>query len=449
MALRDLPAVHSVATAAQSAAPGVAPAVLTTLARSVLAECRAAVRAGAAAPTLDALVRQVLAQLDQLARPSLRPVINASGVLIQTNLGRAPLSSAALAAISAVGAGYSNLEYDLGAGERSSRSVHLAAQLSRLTGAEAALVVNNAAAALLLVLSGLAAGREVLVSRGQAVEIGGGFRIPDVLRQSGCRLVDVGTTNRTYAQDYAAALTPDSAAMLRVHSSNFRLTGFVHEPALAELAAIARSAGIALVDDLGSGALLDTAQFGLAAEPTVRQSLEAGADVVVFSGDKLLGGPQAGIILGRQALLRDLARHPLLRALRVDKTTIAALAATLAAYERGNAFSEIPIWRMISAPVAALRERAEQILARLPAGSIVASESTVGGGSLPGATLPSVALAFDPAHPDALAERLRRGDPPLVARINAGRVLVDLRSVLPEQDAALARALLDALGQPD
>jgi L-seryl-tRNA(Ser) seleniumtransferase len=438
-----------VATAAQSVAPGVAPAVLTALARSVLAECRAAVRAGAAVPTLDTLVRRVLDQLDQLARPSLRPVINASGVLIQTNLGRAPLSGAALAAISAVGAGYSNLEYDLGAGERSSRSVHLAAQLSRLTGAEAALVVNNAAAALLLVLGGLAAGREVLVSRGQAVEIGGGFRIPDVLRQSGCRLVDVGTTNRTYAEDYAAALTPDSAAILRVHSSNFRLTGFVHEPTLAELAAIARSAGIPLVDDLGSGALIDTAQFGLAAEPTVRQSLEAGADVVVFSGDKLLGGPQAGIILGRQALLRDLARHPLLRALRVDKTIIAALAATLAAYERGSALREIPIWRMISAPLAALRERAEQILARLPAGSIVASESTVGGGSLPGATLPSLALALDPAHPDALAERLRRGDPPLVARINAGRVLVDLRSVLPEEDAALARALLDALSQPD
>lgn len=448
MALRDLPAVHSVATAAQPAAPAAAPAVLTALARAELAECRAAVLAGAAVPSLEVIVGRVLARLAALGQPSLRPVINGSGVLIQTNLGRAPLSGAALAAISAVGAGYSNLEYDLESGERSSRSVHLAAQLTRLTGAEAALVVNNAAAALLLVLSGLAAGREVLVSRGQAVEIGGGFRIPDVLRQSGCRLVDVGTTNRTYAADYAAALTPDSAAILRVHSSNFRLTGFVHEPALAELAAITRTAGIALVDDLGSGALVDTQQFGLAPEPTVRQSLEAGADVVVFSGDKLLGGPQAGVILGRRALLQELARHPLLRALRVDKTTIAALSATLAAYERGSAFSEIPIWRMISAPLAGLRERAERIAAQLDHAAVVASESTVGGGSLPGATLPSVALAFDPAQPDAFAACLRRGDPPLVARINAGRVLVDLRSVLPEEDVALARVLRDALGQP-
>ncbi|HYF61399.1 MAG TPA: L-seryl-tRNA(Sec) selenium transferase [Herpetosiphonaceae bacterium] len=449
MALRDLPAVHSVATAAQPAAPDTAPAVLTALARAELAECRAAVRAGAAAPPLDAIVGRVLARLAALERPSLRPVINGSGVLIQTNLGRAPLSGAALAAIGAVGAGYSNLEYDLDAGERSSRSVHLAAQLTRLTGAEAALAVNNAAAAMLLVLSGLAAGREVLVSRGQAVEIGGGFRIPDVLRQSGCRLVDVGTTNRTYAADYAAALTPDSAAILRVHSSNFRLTGFVHEPALAELAAVARSAGIVLVDDLGSGALVDTGQFGLDPEPTVRQSLEAGADVVVFSGDKLLGGPQAGIIVGRRALLQNLARHPLLRALRVDKTAIAALSATLAAYERGSAFGEIPIWRMISAPLADLRERAERIAAGLGQAAVVASESTVGGGSLPGATLPSVALAFDAAHPDVFAARLRRGDPPLVARINAGRVLVDLRSVLPEEDAGLARVLREALARPD
>ena len=438
MSLRDLPAVHVVVAAAARQTPEIVTALLTQAARAVLAECRAAVHDGAAVPALAAIVERVLEHIATEQMPSLRPVINASGVIIQTNLGRAPLSVAARRAMSAIAAGYSNLEYDLEAGERGSRSVHSAAQWTRLTGAEAALVVNNAAAALLLTLSGLANGREVLVSRGQAVEIGGGFRIPDVLRQSGCTLVDVGTTNRTYAADYTAAITSNTAAIVRVHSSNFRLIGFVHEPTLRELATVAQAANIVLIDDLGSGALLDTAQYGLAPEPTVQESLAAGADVVIFSGDKLLGGPQAGIILGQQTTINTLAKHPLLRALRVDKITLAGLAATLQAYERGTATSEIPVWQMISASVASLRMRAERIVAALPdPPSIVASESTVGGGSLPGATLPSVALAFDVAHPDQFAADLRRGDPPIISRINAGRVLLDLRSVLPEQDETL------------
>ena len=442
MSLRDLPAVHVVVAAAARQAPEIATVLLTQAARAVLAECRAAVHDGAAVPALAAIVERVLEHIATEQMPSLRPVINASGVIIQTNLGRAPLSVAARRAMSAIAAGYSNLEYDLEAGERGSRSVHSAAQWTRLTGAEAALVVNNAAAALLLTLSGLAVGREVLVSRGQAVEIGGGFRIPDVLRQSGCTLVDVGTTNRTYAADYTAAITPNTAAIVRVHSSNFRLIGFVHEPTLGELATVAQAANIVLIDDLGSGALLDTAQYGLAPEPTVQESLAAGADVVIFSGDKLLGGPQAGIILGKQTTINTLAKHPLLRALRVDKITLAGLAATLQAYERGTATSDIPVWQMISASVASLRMRAERIVAALPdPPSIVASESTVGGGSLPGATLPSVALAFDVAHPDQFAADLRRGDPPIISRINAGRVLLDLRSVLPEQDETLVRRM--------
>ena len=440
--VRAIPAVHAVVAAAQAAFPGLPAAALTEHVRAVLAECRRDAQAGTAVPPLGTIVERIQRQVQAAAQPALRTVINASGVVIQTNLGRAPLSLAARAAMDAAGAGYTNLEYDLLAGQRSSRSVHLAGRLARLSGAEGALVVNNAAAALLLALSGLAAGRGVLVSRGQAVEIGGGFRIPDVLAQSGCRLVDVGTTNRTYPSDYAAAITADTAAILRVHSSNFRLLGFVREPTLPELSSVARAAGLLLIDDLGSGALLDTSAFGLAAEPTVSQSVAAGADLVVFSGDKLLGGPQSGIIVGRKLYLDRLANHPLMRALRVDKMTIAGLAATLQAYERGTAAGEIPIWRMISASVATLRARASQIalaLSDLP--EVVESESTVGGGSLPGASLPSVALAFATANPDGLAARLRQAEPPIVARINNGRVLLDLRSVLPEQDPLLLDGL--------
>lgn len=442
LSLRALPAVHVVVAALQTSYPNTPLGGITSTTRAVIAKHRAAARGGQPIPTLDTIVEQVRLQLEAGTRPSLRSVLNASGVIIQTNLGRVPLSVAARSAINDAGAGYTNLEYDLTVGDRGSRSVHLAQQLTRLTGAEGALVVNNAAAALFFVLTVFASGGEVLLSRGQAVEIGGGFRIPDVLRQSGCRLVDVGTTNRTYASDYSAAITPSTTAILRVHSSNFRLLGFVHEPTLAELAAVSRAAKLMLIDDLGSGALLDTSQFGLAAEPTVQQSLAAGADMVVFSGDKLLGGPQAGIIVGRAAYLDQLANHALMRALRVDKQTIAGLAATLNAYERGTAVDELPLWQMISASVESLRQRAIRIAAGLaPAPAIVASACAVGGGSLPGRTLPGIALAFTPAHPDRFVARLRESDPPVIARIQAGHVLLELRSVLPEQDVTLTQVL--------
>ncbi len=440
-AYRNLPGVDALAEAALARLDGDAPArdVVVQLARAELAAARSLIGAGAAAPALPALAEAVVARARAATRPALLPLINATGVIIQTNLGRAPLSQAALQAMREVGQGYSNLEYDLAAGARGSRYDHLAGLLCRLTGAEAALAVNNNAAAIVLALSALAAGREVIVSRGQAVEIGGGFRIPDVLRQSGAALVEVGTTNRTYAHDYAAAIGERTALLLRVHTSNFRLVGFVHEAALADLAELARARGVPLLDDLGSGTLLPTAPYGLAPEPTVQESVAAGADLVTFSGDKLLGGPQAGLIVGRAALVGQLRKHPLARALRVDKTTLAGLEATLLAYARGRAAEEIPVWRMIAASPAALRARAERVAAAVGA-EVVACASAVGGGSLPGATLPSFAVA-PPGPPDALAQRLRQGRPPVVGRIAEGRLLLDMRSVLEDQEQDLIAAL--------
>ena len=405
------------------------------------------------ATLLEQLTARVTKRLMQLLTPSLRPVINATGVIIQTNLGRAPLSDAALLAMRAVGTGYSNLEYDLVGGQRGSRTVHLTKLLQQVTGAEAALAVNNNAAGIYLALSTLAAGREVIISRGQAVEIGGGFRIPDVLRQSGATLVEVGTTNRTYARDYEAAITERTALLLRVHTSNFRLVGFVHETSLAEMVAIGRKYGIAVLDDLGSGTLLSTAPYGLAPEPTVLESVAAGADLVTFSGDKLLGGPQAGLIVGRASLIAQLQRAPLARALRVDKTTIAGLEATLLAYLHERALEEIPVWRMIATPLSALETRATVLTDRLSDSirvAVVPCVSAVGGGSLPGETLPSIALALEcvpDAHwsPNRLASALRTGTPAVVARIADDRLWLDLRTVLPEQDSLLAECVLGAI----
>jgi L-seryl-tRNA(Ser) seleniumtransferase len=458
-AYRQLPAVEIVIQMLQQRPQSdrLPRAVLADAARAAIDEARQAIALGGTPPSSDELLDAAQRRAQAIAAPSLRPLINATGVIIQTNLGRAPLSAAALQAMREIGAGYSNLEYDLEAGDRGSRAVHVSALLCRLTGAEAALVVNNNAAAIVLALSALAAGREVLISRGQAVEIGGGFRIPDVLHQSGATLVEVGTTNRTYARDYAAAIGERTALLMRVHTSNFKLTGFVHETPLDELAALGRDHGVATLDDLGSGTLLPTAPYGLAPEPTVQESVAAGADVVTFSGDKLLGGPQAGLIVGRAELVARLRQHPLARALRVDKTTLAGLEATLLAYLHGRATEELPVWRMIAASPEELRARAERIAAALrqaqPPGanragalvSVVGCASAIGGGSLPGEILPSYAVAIAWPRPDELAQRLRRGAPPVVGRIAEGRMLLDIRTVLAEQEPELIDMVRAAL----
>jgi len=417
--------------------------------REVLMEARARVQQGEPAPSEAVLLEQAAARLARWHTPRPRPVINATGVILHTNLGRAPLSQAALEAIRAAAA-YSDLEFDLEAGERGERQAAVEDLLRRLTGAEAALVVNNNAAAVLLALTVLARGRGVLISRGQLIEIGGGFRIPEVMAQSGARLIEVGTTNRTHLRDYEEPLAQgeDIALILRAHLSNFRMIGFVSEVPLAELVALGARYGIPVMDDLGSGALLDTAAFGLAHEPMAQESIEAGAAVVCFSGDKLLGGPQAGIIVGKLELLARMRRHPLMRALRPDKLTLAALSATLIHYLKGEATREIPVWRMIAVSLPELEARAQDLTARLRADGIPAearpTRSTIGGGSLPGETLPSVALMLRPADPEAMMAALRRADPPIIARVQEEAVWFDLRTVLPDQEDRLLEGIRQA-----
>ena len=389
---------------------------------------------------IRALLPLIEAHLRDRTRPSLRPVINATGVIIHTNLGRAVLSSAAQQALLEAARSYNNLEFDLDDGKRGSRLTHAGQLLRELTGAQDAVVVNNNASALILILSALAKDAEVIISRGQLVEIGGGFRIPAIMQASGARLVEVGTTNRTRIADFAAAISERTALLLRVHASNFKQIGFVEQPPLGELAALAQERGALAVDDLGSGTLLDTVPFGLEHEPTIQESIAAGADLVCFSGDKLLGGPQAGIIVGRADSIERLKRHPLARALRVDKLTYAALIATLQHYRRDEATKCIPVWQMISCPLDDVRQRARAWSAAV-GGAVIAGESTVGGGSLPGAALPTALLAIDCDAPDQLTARLRRAGPPVIARIADGRVLLDPRTVLPEQDEPLLKAL--------
>lgn len=409
--------------------------------RNVLETTRAGLRAGETMPyDGESLLAQAADQLQQAFLPTLRPVINATGVIIHTNLGRAPLSEAAQQAIVDAAAWYSTLEFDLDSGQRGSRSVHAARLIQEVTGAEAALVVNNNASALVLLLSALARGREVVISRGQLVEIGGGFRVPEVMTQSGAILVEVGTTNRTRAADYERAITPNTALLMRAHASNFKQIGFVETTPLDAMAAIAHRHSLYLADDLGSGALLDTAPFGLDHEPTVQESLQAGADIVCFSGDKLLGGPQAGILVGKKALIDVLKQHPLARAIRADKLCLAALTATLDHYRKGEALDKVPVWRMIARPLPDL-QAAAQTWAQQLGGAVIPGESAVGGGSLPGATLPTALLALDVSHADAFAAKLRAADPPIIARIAEGRVLFDPRTVLPGQASALLRTL--------
>ncbi len=422
MELRDLPSVDELARSCGDP-------LAVDAARAVIARAREAVLAGDDPGDLQESLRDELAAA---RRPALRRVLNATGVLAHTNLGRAPLAEEALARVVETARGYSNLEYDLEAGGRGSRQAHVKEILRRLTGADAALVVNNNAAAVMLALAALAEGRDVIVSRGELIEIGDGFRIPDVLARSGARLVEVGTTNRTRAADYEAAIGPETALLLRVHQSNFRVVGFTEQPRLEQLADVARRHGLPLVDDLGSGALVDIGD-----EPTARSSLAGGADLVCFSGDKLLGGPQAGIVLGRAELVERLRRHPLQRALRADKLTLAALEGTLALYL--GAAERVPVLRMVREDADDVRARAQR-LAGLVGGEVEETVARVGAGALPLAELPSFACAVE----EELAAPLRAGDPPVVGVIRDGRLLLDCRTLteaeIDEAAAAVAAA---------
>jgi L-seryl-tRNA(Ser) seleniumtransferase len=427
--LRDLPSVDRLLADERLAAE---PRQLAlAAARAALERARSEIRSGRDPGDVAALA---VAELNAWRRPSLRRVINATGVIVHTNLGRAPLSEAAVERVRDV-ARYSTLEYDLDAGARGSRQDHLVEPLRRLTGAESALVVNNNAAAVLLALAALGEGREVVVSRGELIEIGDGFRIPDVLARSGARLVEVGTTNRTRAADYERAIGPETALLLRVHQSNFRVVGFTEQPALRELAEVARRARLPLVDDLGSGAL-----FPMGDEPTAAASLAAGADLVCFSGDKLLGGPQAGIVVGAAALVERLRRHPLQRALRADKLTLAALEGTLAlALDPEQARREIPVLRMLDEPLPAVRSRAER-LAALVDGTVEETVARVGGGALPLAQVESYACAVE----EELAERLRRAEPPVIALVRDGRTQLDVRTLRDDEVDEVAAAVAAA-----
>ena len=453
--LRELPSVDRLLNTAMAVDMMLAYGRTLTVEglRHSLDAARSAILNGQAsyAPMNAILVDEARLWLESLLAPTLQPVINGTGVIVHTNLGRAPLSDAARQAIEAAGQGYSTLEYDLASGQRGSRAVHAEQLLIRLTEAEAALVVNNNAAAVLLMLTALCQGKEVIISRGQLVEIGGGFRIPDVMAQSGAKLVEVGTTNKTHLRDYANAITSNTAAILVAHHSNYKIIGFTSEPTLAELAELAHAHQLPLLYDQGSGALLDVAPYGLEPEPTVTEGLVAGCDVVAFSGDKLLGGPQAGILCGRADLIAQLKRHPLARAVRADKLCLAALAATLRHYAAEQATTQIPVWQMISAPLTAVTARANQWAARLAEmgieSEVINGRSTVGGGSLPGTSLPTTLLALPHPNPDELAARLRANNPPVIGRIQNGRFLLDPRTVLPNQEETLQQAIIQQYGR--
>jgi len=449
--LRQLPSIDTLLTSAKSNQLQVSygrSLVLQAL-RAALKESRQAIQIGELDYTPDEgeLIDMAAGWLDSYLAPTLYPVINATGVIVHTNLGRAPLSEAAAAAINDVSAGYSNLEYDVASGTRGSRSSHASELLKNITGAEDAMVVNNNASAVLLMLSGLCQGGEVIISRGQLVEIGGGFRVPDVMAQSGAHLVEVGTTNRTHLFDYENAITAETAALMVAHHSNYKIIGFTSEPTIEDLAQVAHLNELPLLFDQGSGALLDVAPFGLDHEVTVIEGLQSGADIVAFSGDKLLGGPQAGILCGRGDLIGTLKRHPLARAMRPDKTCLAALSATLNHYLRGEAVQEIPVWRMISRPEDDLNDEAASWVSRLEQAGIPAQiadgRSRVGGGSLPGSSLPTKLVAIESKDVEQLAARLRQAANPVVGRIQDERLLLDPRTLLSGQAPILLQTVIE------
>jgi L-seryl-tRNA(Ser) seleniumtransferase len=450
--------------------PGLAPALAplprslaVAVIRATLAAQRhrlAAAPAAALPPALDpdALLEELRQALEAAAQPSLRRVLNATGVVIHTNLGRSPLAAVALEQMWEAAAHYSTLDYDLARGARGSRQDHLEGLLRELTGCEAALVVNNNAAAVLLALSTLAAGREVIISRGQLVEIGGSFRLPEIMAVSGALLREVGTTNKTYLRDYEQAITSETAILLKVHPSNFRIVGFTHEVALPDLVALGRRYDLKVVEDLGSGCLVDLSRYGLEREPTVQEALKAGVDLVLFSGDKLLGGPQAGLALGSREVVGALKQNPLTRALRPDKLTLAAMEATLRLYlDESQAVAALPTLQMLTRPVTELAREARSLVRRLKRRwgdrirvEVRESVGRVGGGALPQVSLPSRALALSlpPLSAQQLEARLRQTQPPLIARVEQGEVLLDLRTILPEDRAYLLTALNEAIAGP-
>jgi L-seryl-tRNA(Ser) seleniumtransferase len=441
VSLADLPRIDALVAAAGALVASHGREATTAALRRAVDAARDVVRSGGDVPTVEALVAAAAADLAARRPGPPKPVVNAAGVVVHTNLGRAPLSEAAVEAMTAA-AGYCDLEFDLVTGRRGSRDDRLAPLIAEACGAEAGFAVNNCAAALVLVLAALARDREVLVSRGELVEIGGSFRLPEIMAASGARLVEVGTTNRTRAADYRAG---DPALLLKVHPSNYRIAGFAEAPSVADCAAVARDRGIPLVHDVGSGLLADTEDAWLAAEPSVHASLAAGADLVLCSGDKLLGGPQAGLLAGRADLVTACRRHPLARALRLDKLRIAALVATLEAHLGGRADREVPVWQALHADPAAVRDRADA-LAEAVGGEVVEAATLAGGGSAPGSEVPSPVVRVPADAADVVAGRLRGGEPPVVVRVEGGAVWIDLRTVAPADDALLAARITGALG---
>lgn len=440
--LRGLPAVHrllddpSIARYAQTLGPDAA--------KRAIGEALDLARASAPQPSSEQIRQMIRDALEHLRRETLVAAVNATGILLHTNLGRAPLSTQAREAASAIGAGYSNLEYDVERGARGSRYGHVRSLLCELSGAQDAVVVNNCAAAVFLAADTLGRGRETIVSRNQLIEIGGGFRLPDVLARSGSDLVEVGTTNKVRLRDFTRAFTPRTGLVLRSHPSNFSIQGFTEDVAPRELADACRSAGVVVFEDLGGGALVDLREYGLPRERTVPEAVADGADLVAFSGDKLLGGPQAGILVGSRAIISRLRANPLIRALRVDKQTLAALGETLRAYTSPERVKTLPLYRMLSIPMGEMRARAQRYVSALGAAARgIETTAYVGGGSLPQERLPSFGVAYRCARgPDAATAALRRGDPPIVARIEHGEVIVDLRTVAPEDDEIVIRALV-------
>ncbi len=419
--------------------------------RQVLEDARTAISQRGLIPREEQILRAIEEHLIALTTPSLIPVINASGVILHTNLGRAPLSQEAMQAARQVACRYSNLEYDLEKGKRGSRLFHAEKYLCHLTGAEAALVVNNNAAAVLLALAALASRRRVVIARSQLVEIGGGFRIPDVMRQSGAKLLEIGTTNRVNLEDYRSSMEQNPVLFLVAHRSNFKLIGFTAEPSLPEIANLAHQAGIPLLVDLGSGTLIDTARFGLAHEPMVQEVLQDGADLVCFSGDKLLGGPQAGIIVGKKLFIEKLRRHPLARAVRADKIALATLSATLLHYMKEEAIQKVPIWQMIAQSAEDIRRRANDWKAKLAqqgiSSEVMEGMSTVGGGSLPEESLSTYLLAIQAKQAETSLKRLRQNSPPVIARIEQDKVVFDPRTVFVEEENELISAIKALKGQ--